>query len=552
MFNRPKPFSDRLWRLDEVRPDTSSDGPLSLLRSMLALGLHHHRILIACSAAGVILAGIYAYTQPPTFNATATLLLEPRQSAATGQEFGTQQGLDLNRADSELQTIRSERLLSEVFASLDLAGTAQIPAPLDADDVRSSLEAGQLSTSPTTRAGRSVSDDMPSGSNRLADEAERAAFLEFARHVDARRVGQSFVIEISYSSPDPKLPARVANAVVSGYIFQAVSFKEQTARAGTEALQGRLDALSRQVEAARQSMHIGALPSIPTPDSDARIIGAALPPLAPSGPRRKLIMLLGGLLGVFGGAAAITLRLALDRKVRNASDLSRELGVLCLGSIPDTPGMNSVPWHIDGQQQQMFVSAIHDIRTSIEIACLKLSADRGIAVAMVSWAPNTGVTTICSALAQLIDRGGRRVTLYQASQASTLSPSATDESQTSKSLADAAFTNTPLEKIAFFKVGGVAVLPIHSDDPNANLFSHFRTRRVQEIVEASREMGDIIFDLPPLQRSMDALALAAFADVVVVVARANETSFEEVSEAFQLLRRAGGNVIGTIINRTRS
>lgn len=552
MFNRPRPFSDRLWRLDEVRPDTASDGPISLLRSMLAIGWHHHRILLACSVAGMIVAGIYAYTLPPSFNAAATLLLEPRQSAATGQELGTQQGLDLNRADSELQTIRSERLLSEVFASLDLAGPTQLPAERDMDDVRSSLEANDPSTTTSGRAGRSVDESTHLGSDRLMDDADRAAFLEFARHVDARRVGQSFVIEISYSSPDPKLPARVANAVVSGYIFQAVSFKEQTARAGTEALQGRLDALSRQVEAARQSMHVGALPSIPTPDADARIIGAALPPLVPSGPRRKLIMLLGGLLGAFGGAGAIALRLALDRKVRNATDLSRELGVFCLGSVPDTPGMDSVPWQIDGQQQQMFVSAIHDIRTSIEIACLKLSGDRGVAVAMVSWSPGTGVTTICSALAQLIDRGGRRVTLFQASKASSLSPVASDESQTSKSLADAAFTDTPLENIAFFKVGGVAVLPIHSDDPNANLFSHFRTRRVQDIVEASREMGDVIFDLPPLHRSTDALALAGFADVVVVVARADETSFEEVSEAFQLLRRAGGNVIGTIINRTRS
>jgi Mrp family chromosome partitioning ATPase len=48
---------------------------------------------------------------------------------------------------------------------------------------------------------------------------------------------------------------------------------------------------------------------------------------------------------------------------------------------------------------------------------------------------------------------------------------------------------------------------------------------------------------------MDALALAAFADAVIIVVRAEETTIEEVVDSAQLLRRAGANVVGAVINR---
>jgi Mrp family chromosome partitioning ATPase len=47
------------------------------------------------------------------------------------------------------------------------------------------------------------------------------------------------------------------------------------------------------------------------------------------------------------------------------------------------------------------------------------------------------------------------------------------------------------------------------------------------------------------------MALCAYADAVVVVVAAEETTIEEVTEAVQLLRRRGANVIGTVLNKAR-
>ncbi|KQV12239.1 exopolysaccharide biosynthesis protein [Rhizobium sp. Root1203] len=550
MFNRPRPLdvTSRLWRLDEVQ--TEGDGPLALLRSLIALGFRHKNSLVACTLAGLVIAGLYAHSLPPIYGSTATLLLEPRQSAASGQEFGFQQSLDLYRADSELQTIKSEQLLSAVFESLNLKDNPELAPQRPGwvarmkTGIRSffSLFVGSAESNTVAR----LPDNAP---GNLANDTTRAAFLNFARRLNARRVGQSFVIEVEYSSSDPSLPARVANAAVSGYIFQAVAFKEQTARAGTEALQGRLDSLATQVEAARAAMHNGTLPAIPTPDADARVIGAALPPLGPSAPRTSLITALGGILGLIGGFGLIVFNLALDRRIRNARELARDTGIVCLGSIPDSPGVDAVPLHVNSMQEKRFVAAIHDLRTSVEIACTGLRSERSIAIAIVSWSPNTGVTTLCSALSQLIIRGGGYVTLFQTSEGRN--PAATESRPTalSQSLADAAFTGLPLEQISFDHVNGVAVLPIHSRDANANLFADFRNPRVRRILDAARLKGDVLLDLPPLHGSMDALALAAFADAVIIVVRAEETTIEEVVDSAQLLRRAGANVVGAVINR---
>ncbi|WP_112436878.1 Wzz/FepE/Etk N-terminal domain-containing protein [Rhizobium sp. AN80A] len=550
MFNRPRPIdvTSRFWRENEAQANVAGDGPIALLRALIELAARHKATLAICCAVGLAVSALYAYSLPPTYQATATLLLEPRQSVISSGEFGAQQTLDLNRADSELQTIKSERLLSAVFESLNMKSDPELAGKQPGFiarlfDLLGPRPADTVADTTGTASGATSATD------ELDNDADRAAFLKFFSRLNARRVGQSFVIQIDYSSSDPKLPARVANATISGYIYQTVAFKEQIARAGTEALQGRLDSLARQSDAAREAMHLGTLPAIATPDADARIIGAALPPLGPSAPRRSLIMALGAVVGLLFGSGVVVLRMALDRRVRSAKELAHEVDLRCLGSIPDVPGAEGVPWHITSPQQQKYVAAIRDLRTSIEIACTSLRNEKSIVIAIVGWTPGAGVSTLCASVAQLISRGGRQVTLFKASDGADLH--AVEDHGPALSLAGAAFAGLMPEQLSFEEVSGVAVLPIHSRDANANLFTDFRNPRVRRIFEVARSRGDVLLDLPPLRHSMDALALASYADAVLVVARAGHTTIEEISESVQLLRRAGANVIGTVINRTR-
>ncbi len=94
---------------------------------MAAIVLLHKRRLAICAAS----AAVYASMMPLVYTAAASLLLEPRrQIVNSGRETTAPPTLDLNRADSELQVIRSERLLSLVFDGLDLSKQSELrPQP---------------------------------------------------------------------------------------------------------------------------------------------------------------------------------------------------------------------------------------------------------------------------------------------------------------------------------------------------------------------------------------------------------------------------------------
>ncbi|MEN3149936.1 Wzz/FepE/Etk N-terminal domain-containing protein [Neorhizobium sp. IRAMC:178] len=554
-INRPGPLegASRLWRTDRTPIGDAGEGPLALLRLVIALAWRNKIRLIACTAAGFLLAFLYANSLPRVYNATATLLLEPRQFAYIGRDINAQQNLDLNNAESELQIIRSERLLSAVFDSLVLQGDAELgPQPpeefrglaVQMQDTMSTLVDSGLKT--LGKSSRRAEDALdPTADPR--ENARRIAFANFVKRLSARRVGQSYVVEIEFWSYNQTLPARVANAMVSGYILQSIASKEQMARAGTDTLQGRLDALAAQVNAAREAMRNGTLPVLATPDADARIIGAALPPLDPSGPRTKLIAALGGLLGFLISMSTIAINVAFDRRVRNAKELSQETGIPCLATVPDTGKTTGISWHIDSPALQRYANVIRDLKISIDVACSQ-RRERNIVVALVAATTESGVSTLSLSMAQLLSRGGRYVTFFYSGL-----PSMVEETfSSSTSMADVAISGLKADQLSFGDLDGIATLPIHSKDLHTNIFADFRHPGVLRVLETARLKGDVIFDLPALDTSMDALALAFHADAVLIVAKSGRTTIDEVKDVHNQLRRAGAPVIGTIINRARS
>ncbi|MEZ2126346.1 MULTISPECIES: Wzz/FepE/Etk N-terminal domain-containing protein [unclassified Sinorhizobium] len=521
---------------------------------MSVLAWRHKTRLIFCTAAGMVLAAFYAQSLPRTYNATATLLLESRQ--APSQNAVAQQFLDSNRADSELQIIRSERLLSAVFQSLNLADNPEFkpqpPGPVDVlltgarSFVRSLMGVDTREFAKGARAATNGGET----SAEFENDAHQAAFSAFIDKVYARRVGQSYVIEIDYTSFNPELPARIANAIVSGYILQSVASKEQLTRTGTDALQGRLDALNAQVDAAKEAMRQGLLPAIPTPDSEVRVIGAALPPLGPSGPRSSLITALGGLLGLFCGISTIAFGLVFDRRVRGAKELMQDTGVACLACVPDKGKWEGIEWQTDNQPDKYAV-AIRDMRTAIDIACASQRNKQSLVIALVGSRSRDEVSALSSSLAQLIRSSGRYVTLFKAPSINSHDVDDT-LADPAGSLADAAVFGSHPDQLAFQTLDGIAVLPIRSKNPYINLVADFHHPHVLRILSAARENGDVVLDLPDLDSSMDALALAMYADAVVVVATAGRTTTDEVKEMLERLGRASAHVIGTVINKART
>jgi uncharacterized protein involved in exopolysaccharide biosynthesis len=549
----PMERAARFWPMEQQAKDASGEGPIALLRVALAVGWRHKMQLLVCMLIGVSVATLYARSLPRIYVATAMVLLEPRQFSGISNNL--QQSLDLNSAESELQIIVSERLLAVVFESLDLADDPELglqaanPVRVYLQQTFSELSASLAGLWSSPEEAASVTVETGPRSAMALDSEEglrRLAFANFSDRVSARRVGQSYVVQIEYSSSDPELPAKVANAIVSAYILQSVAAKEQFARAGTETLQGRLDALAAQVDAAKSAVSSGTLPMAPTPDADAKITGAALPPLHPSSPRTSLIVALGGMLGLFAGMTVLAIRNGFDRRIRGPSDLLKVSNIPCIAAIPDTGSKIHMAASMDYASNHGYAVAIRDLRTSIDIACTSAKNGKHCVIALVGSSHDLGVSMLATSLGHMLSRGGRAVTLFQSGTSREANGHAL------LSLADVAMSGGAIDRLTFETRDGMLVLPIQSRDPRANTFADYKHARIASIIDAARLRGDVILDLPPVNVSMDALSLMSHADVVLLVTRAGRTTFEQVRDAEQQLRRANANLIGVVINKVKS
>ena len=93
------------------------------------------------------------------------------------------------------------------------------------------------------------------GSPEPQTEAERAgaAVAVVMGGVDVKRIGQSYVLLISFRSPNADVATKVANTIIDGYIFDQLNAKYQANRRAGDWLQERLQALREQAATAERA-----------------------------------------------------------------------------------------------------------------------------------------------------------------------------------------------------------------------------------------------------------------------------------------------------------
>lgn len=228
----------------------------------------------------------YATVVKPEYIATAQILLQPRVIVNDGPEdlrHFYQLLIDGEQCETELRVLSSEQLLYRVFKALNLERSAEI---------------------------RTGPDGFWSYLGAKVDQIERIvapkqeslqAFYAFSDRVRSRRLGLSYVIEISYRAQSAKRATTVVNSIASAYAayrLRGALAREQ--RRGVY-LEGRLIALQKQIMAAEAGMRFGTVPENPMADSGVRLLGPAGLPLGSLYPKLLPILALAVLLGGITG-----------------------------------------------------------------------------------------------------------------------------------------------------------------------------------------------------------------------------------------------------------
>ncbi|NJO53422.1 MAG: hypothetical protein HC829_00060 [Bacteroidales bacterium] len=438
-------------------PATSEHGPSIGVRDLTTFFRSSFQTIAICAVSLGVVGLAYSMTAAPVFTARAQMILDPgRAQIVFGENRDLAHLSDQTRIESQVEVIKSDAIALAVIRDLDLVTDAEF-----------SKASRSTRWSPLQWFAMESADD---------DESERHAMGIYDNNLAVRRVGQSLIIEVAFSSNAPEKAAKIANAITEAYIRRDILIQSEAAQNRVKWLSERLNELRQQtydalrayerfkligdkessgepqvklaeLESVSQSYRrvydvflqqfTETLQKISYPESDARIVSAATAPLGKSHPKTKLIVAFCMLVGGVGGTLFSWARYALNRPI-TANRLKQELDLNCLGEVGtydnhvSTPVLTRlrnlrhlrsmealrertpIPVSLRAVERDPLSAFTMDIRRIIYALECILGNRKSGCIGVLAWRSGAGVTTIAANYSLLCSIAGLRTLLVDA------------------------------------------------------------------------------------------------------------------------------------------
>lgn len=278
------------------------------------------------------------------------------------------------------------------------------------------------------------------------------------------------------------------------------------------------------------------------------IIDPAIRPLLPSKPNRKLIVLIGLVLGMGIGFGFAFIRNFLDNTVKTPEDIQKK-NINVLGWIPKIEGValnKEFEFIIAKKSDSIYSEAFRALRTKIQFA--KIDKKNISTIHVTSSTPSEGKTTvsvnIAGSFAQtnkktvIVDCDLRKPRMHKVF-GSQRYPGFTDYF-----LGDASFESivhkSELPNLDFITAGTIP------PNPSEILGSD----QMMAFIEKLKGIYDlVVIDSPPIIAVTDSEILSRMADASILVASAGETDTELMVKAVELMRHENKSFIGVVLNK---
>lgn len=282
--------------------------------------------------------------------------------------------------------------------------------------------------------------------------------------------------------------------------------------------------------------------------ADARLISAAEVPLAPDGPRRKLLALLAFTFATFAGLALTIGREMLDRRFRTAEQIRERLNIPVLGVIPMLGSLSKTQMspqdHVTESSDSAFGEAIRALRTSIGTIG-ESGSPRTIMI--TSSVPGEGKTTLSLTVGRHSALSGLRTIVLDCD---FRLPRVHDGLgvDNGPGVIDYLTGSTLNEVIRTDQKTGLHF--ISSGHWRRNAPELLRLPRMAELVSLLQDRYDLVLiDTPPILPVSDAAVLAGLAEAALLVVGWQNARPELAHSAAERLREsAGGARIAAVFN----
>lgn len=189
-------------------------------------------------------------------------------------------------------------------------------------------------------------------------------------------------------------------------------------------------------------------------------------------------------------------------------------------------------------------NAVKTLATNIRFA----SVDNPVrSLVVTSSIPNEGKSTIAIALAEALASGGKSVLLVECDMRRRTIAGVLGLHAQSGLYAVLSSQVELRDAVVPTSMRGVSFLDSEPHIPNpVDILS---SRRFHSFVETLHSSYDyVIFDTPPLSAFVDAAVIGSVVDGALLVVRRNFTKREAVLGSYEQLKKAGANVLGTVLN----
>jgi succinoglycan biosynthesis transport protein ExoP len=189
------------------------------------------RLILLCVLLGALIGFGLSLVQTKQYTAASRVLYGTLKGQGPDEQTTLDTGLGDISVEAQIELIRSDAILRSVIATLDL----------DAD--------------PAARAEFARQSSLGRLFGRPAKPADPAALADaISRKLAIERVGRSQILEIRYTSADPVLSAKIANAFANAYVDEQRNANAELARSTSEWLTQQIADLRAQSTAKDQQI----------------------------------------------------------------------------------------------------------------------------------------------------------------------------------------------------------------------------------------------------------------------------------------------------------